>query len=212
MSTNGSSEQLSAVQIAAIFQTSGRNDSIAIIPSGGTGFPLPVPMPSLPGDFNGDDIVNAQDIDSLAEAAHEDPHNLLYDLNDDGSVTFAVRPRGSLTPSDSDILIRDILGTEYGDLDLDGQVFLADLSRFSANYRQPGQFGWADGNVNGSQDAGTAMNPRVFLADLNVLSTYWRFGTGGDGASMAGAVPEPGGWLLAVLGVLAALGRKSRAA
>jgi hypothetical protein len=210
MSPNGSSEQLSTAQIEAIFQTAARSDSIAIIPSGGTGFPQPVTMPPMLGDFNGDGIVNAVDIDRLAEAAHDDPDNLLYDLNDDGTVTFAVGPRGSLTPSDSDILIRDILDTEYGDLDLDRQVYLTDLNRFATTYRQPGQFGWADGNVNGSQDAGTAANPRVFLGDLNVLATHWRFGVGGNGASVAGAVPEPSGWLLAVCGVLAALGRSPK--
>jgi hypothetical protein len=60
MSPQGTTEQLSAAQIAAVFQTSGRNDSVAFIPSGGTGFPQVLPM-ALLGDYNGDGVVNAAD-------------------------------------------------------------------------------------------------------------------------------------------------------
>ena len=89
--------------------------------------------------------------------------------------------RNGPNPSDSDLLIREILKTEYGDLDLDGQVFLSDLITFATNYRQPGQFGWADGNINGSQELGTSANPQVFLSDLIALATNWRFGVGSVG-------------------------------
>jgi hypothetical protein len=146
-------------------------------------------LDSLPGDFNGDDVVNALDIDALAIAAHNAPGNLLYDLNGNGVVTYSVSPPGSIL-SDSDVLVRTILQTQYGDLDLNGQVFLADLSKFATNYRQPGQFGWADGNINGGQEDGTAASPRVFLADLSILATYWRFGVG-TGSAIGAALSEP---------------------
>jgi hypothetical protein len=159
------------------------------------------------GDFVADGVVNHLDIDRLAWATANEPTNLLYDLNHDGTVTFVVGPRDTLTPSDSDVLIREILDTEYGDLDLNGEVFLSDLSTLSTNYRQAGQFGWAEGNINGSQEAGTTTSPRVFLADLNAMATNWRFGVGGGTAS-GGAVPEPSGWLMVSCGLFLGLYRR----
>jgi hypothetical protein len=62
MSPRGTTEQLSDAQIQAIFQTSLRNDSVASIPNGGTGFPRPFsPTPTLPGDYNGNGQVDAAD-------------------------------------------------------------------------------------------------------------------------------------------------------
>jgi hypothetical protein len=151
-----------------------------------------VPVIESPGDFNFDGIVNHEDIDLLATAAHNDMDNLLYDLNDDGTVTFEVGLPDAPDPSDSDILIYEILATRYGDADLNREVFLSDLTALAANYRQLGQFGWAQGNFNGSREAGTTVSPQVFLADLSVLATNWRFGVGMGGGA-GGAIPEPSG-------------------
>jgi hypothetical protein len=161
-----------------------------------------------PGDFNRDGTIDALDIDLLASAAHNDADNLLYDLNEDGAVTFAVGQPDAENPSDSDVLIYDILDTRYGDADLNGQVFLSDLTKLAINYRQAGQFGWADGNFNGSQEAGTTANPRVFLSDLTILATNWRFGVG-SGAALE-SIPEPSGFVLALCSVFAALNRRVR--
>jgi hypothetical protein len=62
MSPQGTTQQLSDAQIQAIFQTSFRNDSIAFIPSGGTGFlqVLATP-PVLAGDYNGNGKVDSAD-------------------------------------------------------------------------------------------------------------------------------------------------------
>jgi hypothetical protein len=139
---------------------------------------------NMPGDFSGNGVIDSVDIDLLAAAAANDPSNVAYDLNGDGSVTYSVSPAGSIV-SDSDVLIRTVLRTQYGDLNLDGEVFLADLAEFATNYRQLGSFGWADGNIDG-----TATSPQVFLADLSVLATYWRFGVGPGSASGA-ALSDP---------------------
>jgi hypothetical protein len=157
-----------------------------------------------PGDFSGDGIVNAVDIDMLASAAHNDADNPLYDLNDDGDVNFAIGTPGSPNPSDSDVLIYDILETRYGDANLNGEVYLADLAILAASYRQSGAFGWAQGNFDGSQEAGTTVSPQIFLNDLSVLATHWRFGVGSGGLSGA-AVPEPSGLVMSLVSAIAAL-------
>jgi hypothetical protein len=161
-----------------------------------------------PGDFNLDGLVNSTDIDALAAAAAANSTDPLYDLDGDGIATYAIGQPNSPNPSDSDVLIYDILETRYGDLNLDGTVFLSDLNTFATNYRRAGQFGWAEGNINGSQEAGTSANPRVFLADLNALATHWRFGVG-SGFGGGATVPEPGSWLVALGEVLAILCSRS---
>ena len=146
-------------------------------------------LPVIAGDFDGDLAKDATDIDLLA-GANNGPYHPLLDLNNDGKVTYEVGRSGTLS-SDSDVLIRSILQTEYGDLDLNGQVFLADLIEFATNYRQAGQFGWADGNIDGGPELGTPASPQVFLSDLIVLATHWRFGVS-SGSGSGGALPEPG--------------------
>ncbi len=88
MSPQGTSEQLTTEQINDIFRTSFLNDSVAFIPSGGTGFPQPLP-PSLVGDYNGDRVVNAADytvwrntLGSRSNLAADGNRNQLVDMGD----------------------------------------------------------------------------------------------------------------------------------
>ena len=60
MSPQGTTAQLSAAQIAAVFQTVFRNDSVASVPSGGTGFLRPLPA-QLAGDYDLNGRVDAAD-------------------------------------------------------------------------------------------------------------------------------------------------------
>jgi hypothetical protein len=59
MGTIRTTSELTDQQIEAVFQTQFRNDSVAYIPSGGTGFPQL--LPTQTGDFNGDGHVDAAD-------------------------------------------------------------------------------------------------------------------------------------------------------
>jgi hypothetical protein len=60
MSPSGTSSQLTAAQIGAVFQSVFRNDSIAFVPAGGTGFLRPLPA-QLAGDYDLNGVVNAAD-------------------------------------------------------------------------------------------------------------------------------------------------------
>jgi hypothetical protein len=60
MAPSGTTQQLTTAQIGAVLQTTSRNDSVAFIPSGGTGFPQPFTTQFV-GDYNGNGVVDAAD-------------------------------------------------------------------------------------------------------------------------------------------------------
>ena len=90
-----------------------------------------------PGDFNNDGMINAVDIDLLTTAITSRAVESVYDLTLDGVVDM----------DDMDMLIRDIIHTEYGDADLDGQVDMVDFWMMYRNmYTDSG--GWTRGDYN----------------------------------------------------------------
>jgi len=80
---------------------------------------------------------NAADIDTLY--AHAGSSDWLFDLDVDGTTDDA----------DVETLVKLILRTEFGDLDLDGFVDAIDRDRLVANLGQPG-LGWGGGDLDGS--------------------------------------------------------------
>jgi hypothetical protein len=131
------------------------------------------------GDSDGDGDVDADDIDALVAAgltgtALDEEH---FDLTSDDLVTL-----GFAAGTDLEHMIHDILGTEFGDLDLNGMVNSLDLSTLAGNLGNPG--GWADGDIDG--------NGSVNSLDLSALVGFLGFSNMGAGAG-AGAtvVPEP---------------------
>lgn len=91
-----------------------------------------------------DGVVDAADIDYVF-ANFGDWSDLLDAVNIDLSADMT----GDLVVDYDDVLelVEVILGTEIGDVNLDGVVDQADLDIAEANLGQPG--GWADGDVNG---------------------------------------------------------------
>ena len=106
-----------------------------LAPAQGSLTPQVTPQPiTLAGDFNGDFLVNSIDIDMLTAnlGNHADSD---YDLTVDGLVD----------KQDMDMLIRDIIGTEYGDADLDGHVGAWDAFVMFRGMMS-GATGWASGD------------------------------------------------------------------
>ncbi len=125
------------------------------------------------GDFNMSGNVDTADIDLLA--ANDGSSDPKFDLDGNGTAEFKYSPSG--LNSDSDILIREIIATEYGDTDLDGRVSLIDLDTLGQHFGGSG--GWADADFSGDGD--------VTLIDLDYLGQQFGFVAS---ASVA-AVPEP---------------------
>jgi hypothetical protein len=72
---------------------------------------------NLPGDFNADGRINGQDLDLFCLALRQQNPDPVYDLNSDGR----------LNEADRDVMVQDLLGTTYGDADLNGVFDSGDL-------------------------------------------------------------------------------------
>ena len=141
----------------------------------------------LPGDFNADGNIDGDDIDALAAAAGST--DLAFDLNGDNMVTFAAS--GSGVSSDSDYLIRTILGTEYGDANLDGEIDVVDFDLLGQGFQEGGS-GWLFGDFSGSGGV-------TDIVDFDLLGQYYGFSST---PSASTAIPEPSAVCLCCLGLL----------
>ena len=90
------------------------------------------------GDFNGDQTIDAQDIDLLFGEIRSGTNTPLFDLTGNGLVDS----------EDMDELILNVLGTLYGDASLDGIVDGNDFILWNANRFQAG--GWSQGDFDGN--------------------------------------------------------------
>jgi ELWxxDGT repeat protein len=93
---------------------------------------------TLPGDSNDDLMLDGRDIDQLQSAAAAGDTRVKYDLNGDATVNAA----------DVDYLVRTLLGTNYGDANLDGSVDKLDLQIVTANYGETSA-SWDRGDFDG---------------------------------------------------------------
>jgi hypothetical protein len=107
--------------------------------------------------MNGDAVVNAGDIDALYAAIDAGTVSSTFDLNGDQQVDS----------EDVGVLVEGVLGTYYGDANLNGYVDAADLNQVGVHW-QASSKGWADGDFTG--------DGIVNAADLNVLAINWQHG------------------------------------
>jgi hypothetical protein len=110
--------------------------------------PSPGRPPTLAGDFDADGVVSASDIDLLCEAIGGQDGR--FDLDSDDDVDLY----------DHKYLVEEILGTSYGDANLDGSFDTADLVQLlqAAQYEDGvvGNSTWATGDWNCDREFGTA--------------------------------------------------------
>jgi hypothetical protein len=142
-------------------------------------------MPSVPGDFNSDNVLDVDDIDSLSAEVRDGWHSKWFDLNDDGSVD----------ESDHRFWVHELKNTWIGDADLNREFTSSDMVQvFEAGKYETGEdAGWAEGDW----DCSGAFNSSDMVA---------AFADGGyeRGPQMdAAAVPEPTSVLLLMAGLIA---------
>jgi len=138
-----------------------------------------------PGDFDVDGDVDADDIDALSAALLANSDFFIYDLNEDTVVNAL----------DKDYLIQTILGTDYGDANLDGSVSIGDVGILANNFGATG-VGWAQGDFNGDGD--------VTVGDIGILANNY------NNATSSQPIPEPTSLILLGLASWACLGRRQQ--
>jgi len=108
------------------------------------------------------DTISVTTVDDVFQAIVQ--KDTAYDLNEDGAIDI----------QDATFLVEDVLGTRWGDNDLDGQVSFADFLKLSDNFGRDG-VGFADGDTDG--------DGRVAFADFLSLSS--NFGYSKNGRTIA---------------------------
>ena len=142
-----------------------------------------------PGDYNGDGLLDAADLDLQAAAMNNPNPDLgVYDENNDGLVDFA----------DRQIWVSDLKMTWMGDADLDGQFNSRDLvTVFTAGEYESGDAAnWAEGDRNGDLTFGSA----------DLVSVFTDGGYEAGPKAAAAAVPEPSSIILVLTSLLALFG------
>ncbi|MEE9212289.1 MAG: LEPR-XLL domain-containing protein [Phycisphaeraceae bacterium] len=112
----------------------------------------------LPGDFDNDGDVDADDIDLLTTNFG----NAAFDLDGDNDADA----------DDLTFMVETILGTAFGDADLNRIVGFADFTVMQNNFGLAG--GWANANFNG--------DALVTFADFSILQNNFGFDNSGGGA------------------------------
>lgn len=132
------------------------------------------------GDLNFDTLLDLQDIELLLDADGLSVPRVVdnYDLFDDGVIDATPYSASS----DLDALVQSVLGTDYGDTDLDGDVDHNDVLAWQSGYSlSGGAWNTGDANVDGRVDG---------LDFLLIQQNY-------TGSSLpVAAVPEPSPLLL----------------
>jgi hypothetical protein len=158
---------------------------------------LPIDL-TKEGDYDGNGVLDAADIDLQAVEMKKDPADqdlAKFDHNGDGVIDVGTPD----VPGDRLIWIKDLRQTSVGDANLDGVFDSGDLvAVFGEGKYDTGEMAtWEQGDWSGDMSFDSS--------DL-VLA----FQDGGYVAGGVAAVPEPSGCLLTVLGLLSLVGAARR--
>ncbi len=124
---------------------------------------------NLPGDFNGDGLVDAADVELICAAITGGSTDSQFDLNADGSVNAA----------DGEELVVNIMGFSLADGNFDGVVDVSDFNIFNSHRFQSGCYTEGDYNFDGNID----------VSDFNIWNTF-KFTTSAAAVPTLKATPE----------------------
>ena len=94
---------------------------------------------TVPGDFSGNGVLDAADIDAIQAAVAAGDNPPIFDLDRDGTVD----------KSDVDYWLEQVANTRRGDANLDGTVDFQDFLFLSANFGAT-EASWRDGDFDDS--------------------------------------------------------------
>ena len=145
------------------------------------------------GDFNGNGLLDIDDIETLAVEIRSGQNRATFDLDDNGSVN----------EDDRVIWVHVFRHTWFGDADLNGDFNSNDFVQVfqAGKYETGAEAGWSEGDWNGDGVFDSA----------DFITAFQDGGYEQEPRTDAAAVPEPGSWVLLLLG-LAAVVRRSAAA
>ncbi len=123
------------------------------------------------GDFDGNGVVDAADVDHMCSALGNGNVGSEYDLNGDGTIDAA----------DGQYMITDVMGLLLGDADLNGDVDVSDFNAWNANKFTSGAC-HADGDFN--------FDGNVDVGDFNLWNTNKFTSAARDSATSPTVVDE----------------------
>ena len=146
----------------------------------------------LPGDFNGDGVLDALDINDLTAQSASQLNRTEYDLNGDMLVDT----------QDVNVWVKDLFKSWIGDANLDDEFNSGDLVEVlsAGAYEVDVDAFWTSGDFNG--------DGRANSSDLVVALSDGGYEQGPLGA--VASVPEPSSLVLVLLGLFGAAGRLRR--
>jgi len=135
-----------------------------------------------PGDFNGDGLLDAVDIDRLSMEIRTAGGDLAFDLNDDVLVNA----------EDRRLWVKELRNTYFGDTDLDGAFNSSDMIQVfvKGKYETGEVAGWVEGDWDGNG----------FFDSSDMITAFVDGGYEKGPQTEAFAVPEPTSALLLIAG------------
>ena len=149
--------------------------------------------PANLGDFSGNGVLDVNDVNLILQAIAEQKHPAQLDLDN----------RGTVDAVDLRIWVKDLMHTWFGDADLSGEFDSSDFVQvFQAAKYETGELaGWAEGDWNGNLSFDSA----------DFITAFTDSGYEQGQRTAVSAVPEPGGVVLLIFGLVGVMRRKTTA-
>jgi hypothetical protein len=119
------------------------------------------------GPARGTKFLLLETIDAMFDALELGTFFEQWDFFDDNQL-IGFDAAANDADSDAKYFIENIVGTRFGDVQLDGDVDVADMNIINGNWQDTGIETWEEGDLNGDGD--------INSADLTLLGMYWQWG------------------------------------